>query len=471
MKRLTKIYLIALLLLTSTSILSCRKQLAIDEDTILLENEAVSNPQQLQELLNSCYDVAANVFNGNYQLFSDLLSDDLAKPFNDGGTFRTEIWNRSTTIFNSDVISLYANLYSINYRCNLIEGALNNVPGLTDADKQRSLGEIRFLRALSHFKTLQLWAQPAGYTSDNSHLGIVIRNKLSTLPVARSTVEEGYAQVLSDLDAAIANLPSSNGRYADLDAAKSLKALVLFQMNNLNESIVLLDEVINSGRFTLSDSLDRYYGNNYSPASKDPEFIFGFSSPSTDNRGGYFTGAYRVSGSTQPSASFTNEIYAAIAVDSTDMRNKLIKQYNVGQANQFIGTTKFDDVYFGTPFITLTQLYLTRAEVLARLGTNLPQAVSDVNQIIARAYPTNPTKLLGNGESADNILATVELERRKEFFGEGDRVHYMRRKGAFYARSSTVIRGVNWDCDGLTLQFPSNEKSAVFIFNPTGNCN
>lgn len=464
---------IAVIFTTVATVLftSCEKQLEVDQDSLFLVDEAVSTPAQLQSFLVSIYDIAANVNNGNYQLFADLPSDDLVKPYNDAGTFRTEAWERSTTIFNSDLISLYSQCYQIVYRANSLENLYSQVSGLSDADKTRIKAEGAFLRAWAHFKVIQLWAQPAGYTADNSHLGIVLRKEVSILPVARTSVQEGYDFILSDLDYAILNLPATNGVYADIDAAKALKALVLFQKNDLANATTLLNEVIDGGRFDLSDSIDRYYPGNCSPASKDREFIFGFSSPGIgDNRGGNFIGAYRVSAPTQPSLSITKELYNLIMSDSTDARRKLVKIYNAGKATEFYGVTKYDDVYFGTPSITLTQLLLTRAEANARSGANVPQAVTDLNRIIARAYPTNANKLLPSNSSSADVTAAVEVERRKELFAEGDRLSNAKRIAAFYNRTST-IRTSPWDCDGLVFQFPSNEKSAVFIFNATGNCN
>ncbi len=464
---------IAILAISSFAIMltSCEKQLEVDDDSLYLVNEAVTTPEQLQAFLLSAYDVAANVNNGTYQMFADLPGDDLVKPYQDAGTFRTEAYERSTTIFNTDLIALYSDCYRIIYRVNSLEGLFGQVAGLTEEQKSRTRAEAKFLRAWAHFKVIQLWAQPAGYTSDNSHLGIVLRKEVSSLPVGRSTVEEGYDFIIEDLDYAIANLPATNGVFADIDAAKALKALVLFQKNDLVGSLTLLDDVINSGRFILSDSLDRYYSGNCTPTFKNPEFVFAFSSPGIgDNRGGTFIGGYKVGGTTQPSLSITQDLYNLITSDTTDERKKLVKIVNKGKATEFYGVSKFDDNYFGTPSITLTQLLLTRAEALARSGTNLPQAVLDLNQIIDRAYPTNPNKALPSNSAASDILAAVVSERRKELFAEGDRLSNSKRMAAYYNRTAT-IRNSPWDCDGLVFQFPSNEKSALFVFNPSGGCN
>ncbi len=471
MKLFNKNIAIILTIVSAIMYTSCEKQLEVDQNTIITFDEAISTPEQLQAFLVSIYDVAANINNGTYQLFADLPSDDLAKPYNDGGTFRTEAYDRSTTIFNSDLISLYSQLYIISYRVNILDQAFAQVPNVSAQRKSEIQAEGKFLRAWAHFKVLQLWAQPAGTSSDNSHLGIVLRKEVSTLPVARTSVADAYTFILSDLNDAIAGLPATNGIYADVDAAKALKALVLFQMNDLTSAVTVLNDVINSGRFTLSDSLDRYYPNNCSPTSKDREFIFGFSSPGIgDNRGGTFTGAYKVNGTVSPSLTITQDLYNLITTDTSDDRAKLVKIVNEGKASVFYGATKFDDLYFGTPSITLTQLLLTRAEALARSGTNLPQAVEDVNKIIVRAYPRNRNKDLASNSDAALILSTVLSERRKELFAEGDRLSSLKRMSAFYNRTAT-IRNAPWDCNGLVFQFPSNEKSAVFVFNPSGGCN
>src|SRR5574343_882120 len=113
------------IILTSISTLlfvSCEKQLEVDQDSLFLVDEAIKTPSDLQAFLVSIYDMAANVNNGTYQLFADLPSDDLAKPYNDAGTFRTEAYERSTTIFNSDLIGVYSQFYGIVYRVNLLEG-------------------------------------------------------------------------------------------------------------------------------------------------------------------------------------------------------------------------------------------------------------------------------------------------------------------------------------------------------------
>jgi hypothetical protein len=132
MKIVKKYISITTITISAVLFSSCEKQLEVDQDSLYLVDEAVSTPQQLQAFLLSAYDVAGDVNDGTYQIFADLPGDDLVKPYNDGGTFRTEAYDRATTIFNSDIISLYTDFYRIVYRVNTIESLFPQVAGLTD---------------------------------------------------------------------------------------------------------------------------------------------------------------------------------------------------------------------------------------------------------------------------------------------------------------------------------------------------
>jgi starch-binding outer membrane protein, SusD/RagB family len=72
-----RIFIIALALL---SLSSCRKWLDVKPEGVQLEEDAVKNQADLQALLNSTYDALANQYNGQVQLFNELLGDNLERP-------------------------------------------------------------------------------------------------------------------------------------------------------------------------------------------------------------------------------------------------------------------------------------------------------------------------------------------------------------------------------------------------------
>jgi hypothetical protein len=464
-----KLTLFSVLLTSVFAVSSCTSELDLKPEGVILVDSALKTPADMQKLLNSCYDALANQYNGTVQTYSDLMGDDIAKPFRDDLGFKTEIYNRSSNFFNSDVGGLYGRLYIPVYRVNTMELYYDKIIGLSEEEKTRMRAEGKFIRALCHFDLVRLWAQPYGYTADNSHLGVPIRDKATKDPLARATVAQVYDFVVSDLNYAIANLPAANGNYANKDAAKSLLAIVYFQMNKFNDALPLLNEIINSGAYTLSDSLNRFNSN-----ASSQEYIFKFvSTSSNDNRASEFINRFRSDNNPQPDYNVSNDIYNLIAADTTDARIQFFGTMNPGSPKQYHVLKKFNEDYFPVPLINMTQLVLTRAEVLAELGQDLGQAVTDINAIIKRAYRGNKDKEIAANADARTILLTVRAERRKELFCEGDRVNYLKRIGALAnpLDGAITIRNAVWNCPGLALQFPSSERTSIFVMNETGGCN
>ena len=463
MKTFNYINVLAMALLVTVA--GCKKISEEKPDTAFTEEDAIKTPQDVQNLLNSCYDAFANQWNGKVQTANDLLSDDLAKPIKDDATFQTEIYLRNTTIFNSDVGDVYRNLYIIPFRVNSLPELYDRV-GVPQADRVRMDAEARFLRAACHFEVLKLWAQPAGYTSDNSHMGIVVREVNSQLPKQRSSVKETYDFIINDLKIAEANLPASNGNYADKWAAKALLAKVYYQLNDRETALTYLNDVISNSGKTLAATLNRFDN-----ANAQSEYIFATvsSNASNDNRGSRFIEKYR-SDNNNESFAISKELYQLLTPDTFDLRGKnLVTVKNAGKDNEYYAVNKFNRDYFGVPVLTMTDMILTRAELLAEKG-NVSAAADDINKIVARAYSDSTGKSLSPIATVDGALSFIRLQRRLELFCEGDRVQTLKRRGAFQQPSLT-IRNAPWNCPGMALQFPSTETGAGFVFNASGGCN
>lgn len=442
----------------------CKKISEERPENSFTREDAIQTPQDVQNLLNSCYDAFANQWNGYVQSTSDLLSDDLEKPLR-ASTHQTEIYQRNTIIFNTDLGEVYRNLYLIPFRVNSLPDLYDKV-GVSQAERMRMDAEARFLRAICHFEVVRLWAQPAGYTPDNSHIGIVIRDEISQLPKQRSSVKDAYDFIINDLKIAEANLPPSNGNYANKWAAKALLAKVYFQLNDRETALLYLNDVIaNSGK-TLAATLNRF--DNVAAQS---EYIFATVSTnsSNDNRGRRFIDYYR-SDKNNESFVISRDLYNLLTTDTTDLRGKtLVTVKNLGMDNEHYAVNKFNKDYFGVPVLTLTEMLLTRAELLAEKG-NVSAAADDINQIVARAYSDSTGKSLSPLATPSGALTFIRLQRRLELFCEGDRVQELKRIGAYQIPNLT-IRNAPWNCPGMVLQFPSTETGNGFIFNESGGCN
>jgi starch-binding outer membrane protein, SusD/RagB family len=447
---------------------SCEKNLDVKPDPAkgLQPEEAIKSAADMQKLLNSCYDASANMMNGQVQVLADLLADDVARPTNNENF--NAIYNRNSDQFNGVIDQAYAQPYFTVYRVNLMQQYYSQIE-ISDMEKQRMQGEAAFLRALSHFETIKLWAQPAGYTADNSHPGIIERREAKNEVILRSSVASNYSFIISDLQNAIALLPVSNGIYANKNAAKALLAKVYFTMGNYTDALPLLDEVI-SGGYTLSDSLNRF-----KRADAEREIIFGFVTTNSAYdiavRSASFRGTYR-SDLNKPGISISKELYTLLDADTNDLRRNFVNVLDAGTSSEQYASTKFNIDNFATPYLTLTDILLMRAEIHAIQGNTTP-AINDLLPIIRRAYKAgSPKEVSVLALTGTALLDEVRLQRRLEMHLEGDRLFQVKRIGVSKGKGNLMVRNVPWDCNGMILQFPSSSGTVKgFVFNPTTTCN
>lgn len=436
---------------------SCEKSLEfpLTKDQIDI-NEALNSADNLKALLNSCYDEFANIMDGDVQNLSELLGDNLSEPQNAAGSLYYVVFGRNTFSFRT-ADGVLRDLYNCIYRTNVFRENISRFQSEVDATALE--GEADFLRAYCHFELVKLWAQPYGYTTDNSHLGIAIRTESSYNVQLRSTVAEVYVQIERDLLNAISKLPESNGNYASKNSAKALLAKVYFQKNDFVNAEKYASEVINTNTYTLSDTFDRYTSNVAS------EVIFGtISTGPSDNRGGSLIGSYRSDKNDNPALKPAKELHAQY--DTADKRNYWVEIKDESLPTEYFKCHKFDIDYFGVPLLNLTELLLIRAESLLEIaGGDKQQAADDLNAIKERAYKSTSY----NVSSTSITKADVRLERRKELAFEGDRTQELKRMGA--KGEIITIRGAAWNCPGMVLQFPASEKTQGFIFNEEGGCN
>ncbi len=462
MKR--KLYIVSLIVLLLTTV-SCEKILDIKPEGVILSDEAVETLDDLQNLLNSCYDVGANTYSGQLQQVGDVLGDDLARPNNNDDL--TEVYTRNVNFFNGTVGSRYADIYRSVFRVNSIFENIDKVSA-SESEKTRVLAEASFIRGLSLFEAQRYFSQPPGYTSDNSHLGVVVRTETTSQPKQRSLANEVYNQIIADLEFAIANLPEENGVYADKYAAHALLAKVYFFMNDFTNAVTQADAVINSGNYSL-DTLSRFD----TLGSLSNEVIFYWASSNTDNRSGGFTGAYRSDNNPSPTLTASKEVYDIFIGLSGDRRADWVGIVDEGLPAERYPISKFNSTVFAIPYLHLTDIKLLRAESLGELNIRLTEARDDLNEIRTKNYGAGTNPFTSTLQT--RIIEVAREERRIEMLGEGDRVFQLKRIGALGLNSALPIPGLEirsapWNCNGMILQFPASEKTAEFVLNPEGGC-
>mgnify|MGYP003340950163 FL=1 len=85
-------------------IASCEKMLEYPPEGAILAEDALKTPDDAQRLLNSCYDVIANLFDGKYQNICELMSDNMAEP---NGLDFNAVYNRETNFFTPTTNGTY----------------------------------------------------------------------------------------------------------------------------------------------------------------------------------------------------------------------------------------------------------------------------------------------------------------------------------------------------------------------------
>jgi hypothetical protein len=281
-------------------------------------------------------------------------------------------------------------------------------------------------------------------------------------------VKQVYDAIISDLKNAENLLGDAVVLgFANKWSAKALLAKVYFQQNDFANAFAYADQVIKSNKF----QFDASYANRFS-IGLSKEIIFGFKYVvSSLDPGGELRGRYRSDVTFSPQGQFNiTDVFYAAATTAGDVRgtawysNTLRPGYNV--------LTKYNKNNFDVPMIGLTEIKLIRAEAGAETGgANLAGAITDINDILTRAYGGTSKNLAANAVAA-TVISTSRRERELELVGEGNRIQEIKRIGA---RNGTNVdrRGAPWNCPGLALQFPISEQAAntSFVMNPEGGCN
>ena len=107
---------------------SCDKQLEFEPGDVILAEDAIQTPDDLQRMLNSNYDVLANLLNGRQQSIAELLTNNMARPYSSSDY--TAVWNRETNFFTPTTGGLYTDFYCAIYRANVVVESFDLVDGL-----------------------------------------------------------------------------------------------------------------------------------------------------------------------------------------------------------------------------------------------------------------------------------------------------------------------------------------------------
>ncbi len=461
MKRnLTKILLLLAIVFTAAG---CEKFLEKPPEGQMKEEEAFKDEAGLLNFLNGEYTLVGDndFLGGRIQSVSDALADQL-----DGSRYSgdyAEIFKRQNSIFGGTRDALYKKGYRIINVANIV---LSKMDLVSDGNKDNVRGQALLFRALAHFELVRLFAQPWGYTNDNTHYGIPLRTEILIGSVQRATVKEVYDAIIADLKEAENLLPAiyPKNYKATKWAAKALLARVYFQMNdNANAYAYAADVVNNSGA-----TLDNNYNNRFSAGLSTEGILVIANEVTRYQPGGELRGNYRSDQGSIPFLNYTSTFFNYAVGDAADVRKAW---YSSTLHTGYFVQRKYNKDNFDLPVIHLTELKLILAESGAKVGgASLAAGITNLNEILTRAYGGTSHNLPPNAV-ADLVVSTARKERELELVAEGNRYHEIKRIGSLDG-SNVDRRNSPWNCNGFILQFPKAEQDAfsAFVLNPEGGC-
>jgi len=401
---------------------ACSDVLQTEPVTSLPQDQLIVDAATATAALNGAYD---GMQAGNYYGLSALLVGDLASDNTVWtGTFQYlgEMATNRIQADNPEVTGLWTAIYQQIDRDNVIINKVPTVPSVTDPVRSDVMGQAYFLRALGFHNLVKYWGAVPTPTKP-------IEGPAEAQAYTRTPVNEVYTQILKDLDSASALIRNTtNTRYATVNAARALRARVLFYRAGLSGNAnatadyqAALDaaNTVLAGRDTLVVPYADLFSSLGTITSED---IFRVSYNATETNGisNYYLQVGRA------------EVAPSTNIDAAYPAGDLRKAWSIrpsGNAGRPLNGNKYS-ARPGTEHvhvIRLAEIVLIKAEALARLN-RLAEAVAQYNKVRVRAGLAVHT--LGNQVTTQaQVLTQIELERRLELAFEGDRWADLNRLG------------------------------------------
>lgn len=299
-------------------------------------------------------------------------------------------------------------------------------------------GELKFLRGVVYHYLMIHFAEPYNLSHLNNHYGLPIYlTAINTteavneaMQTHRSTVEETYSQILSDLKDAAELLPATNSdnnlTRATQGAAYAFLTRVCLHMRDWTNVEYYAKQLIGLNKYSLeSDPITVF--TNYSSNS---ESIFSIENNSSDNAS--VNGAMFSMFSCRNGARYLVSMSPILCNDTRWLEDDKRRSEYILYGTGGDATTEYDvyfcDKYRSTtrsdysPIIRYAEVLLNYAEAAAREGDK-DTALKYLNEVRNRALgnPSTQAYISSDFSTTTELVSAILFERRIEFLGEGRR--------------------------------------------------
>ena len=427
-------------LLLAFSLSSCEEYLDVKpEKSLAIPTDRLDNLLRLLDntsVLNQEYPVAGEIASDNLYIRPtdwNALSDLTVK--------NAYAWERD--VFNDHDRNDWAHPYTMVLYANLaLEGTTKLVPSPQEQPQWNMIrGSALFFRAHAFYHLLQVFAKPYAEATAAQDPGIVLKRSTDINERSvRASVKESYEQVMADLREAADLLPEVPlyKTRPSKPAAFALLARTLLQMERYDEALTYADRAL-SLRGQLLDF------NLLNPNAANPIPLFHAEVI-------FHSTMLALPGTFYPAGKVHPALLARYHPD--DLRKTVLYRERGSGDIEYRGSASGTILLFNG--IATDELYLIRAECLARLGQG-DVAMAALNTLLEKRWKTGtftPLEAADAGQALDLVLQ----ERQKELPFRGLRWSDLRRLNRDSRYALTLTR----ELEGETVTLPPNDPRYVF---------
>lgn len=428
----------ALLLSLGLAVGACNKAVNVEPSNAITSANGYATRDDVTAGLLGCYDAlqATDYYGVAYPSMVGLISGEITFK----GTFTTTfgvIGSNQVLPDNIQVGNTWNAIYTGINRANYLiqEATKLNDPAFTT--KNAAIAEARALRAYHYMNLLAFWGgttQGYGYSGG---LGVPLRltatNNITTdvVAVPRSSEADVATAIRSDLDYAIANLPTAVGSRLSQSAALALRARFELRMRNYADALTYAQRVPALSNFTTAgltgtSAPDALWQIAFSNTDQNSYAFYWYPSPGGRNEFDPSTALNNA----HPTGDLRRPINFVSAVTQVTVGSNAFT-LQPGTTQKYYRTSSRDDPFNAVRY---AEVVLTIAEAAAQTG-DIVTAVAQDNIIRVRAgllpyvVGTAPTPApspavaiyVSATAAPTTILQDILLQRRLELAHEG---HY-----------------------------------------------
>lgn len=411
-------------------ITSCDKQLDLAPEDTIVEDKVFEKFSTAESAIAGTYHMLFSAVTKDY-IMAEATSPTCQYSAGAGRTY-DEINNGAVLPENSMLQGVYEGYYAALVQANLLLYKIPELGRYSKDQMKQHMAEAKFIRAYAYLRLLS-WYGDGALLNQSQKDGIVLYlehydgfNRDTDIR-PRNTNKEVFAQIISDLEEAIADLPEPGDQVntetkvsrANKATCEALLVRTHMYSRNYTNAITWSDKVLSHTEYKLESDLRTVFPLNPNDATMpfSNEHLFGF--PVSTNGGNWQFGGNNIY------YNFNNYWYSKTLINSfshNDLRKTELMRAEIYQGKTIYVTDKYPNTN-GRDNITvmrLPEIILSKAEALAHNTGNVTQEMVDLlNTIHLRANPTETGYKINDFASTDVFIERVLLERSKELAFEG----------------------------------------------------